>query len=63
MLAQRGRRNLSKEVREFEAESVACLVCHRAGFDPRSDEYLSGYMQRDGQVPPISLERVMTSAD
>jgi len=56
------RRGLSLEVREFEAESVTYLVCMRAGIEPPSDEYLSGYMKQDGEVPPISLDRVLTAA-
>lgn len=53
------RRGLSKEVREFEAESVSYLVCRRVGIEPKSDEYLSGYMEENRQIPSISLECVM----
>jgi len=56
------RRGLSLKSREFEAESVAYLVCRRAGIEPPSDEYLSGYLEQDGEVPMISLDRVLTAA-
>ena len=56
------RRGLSKEVREFEAESVAHLVALRAGIDSASEKYLSGYLPENKEIPPISLECVMKSA-
>jgi len=56
------RRGLPLTVREFEAESVAHLVCRRLGIDPKSEEYLSGYVERKAEVPPISLECVMKVA-
>lgn len=56
------RRGLSREIREFEAESVAYLVCLRSGIDISSEQYLSGFLEEYDQVPPISLERVMKAA-
>lgn len=56
------RRGLSLEQIEFEAESVAWLVCQRIGIEPTSDQYLSGYLQQDGEIPHISVDRVMTAA-
>lgn len=56
------RRGLSREVAEFEAESVAYLVCRRIGVDPNSEKYLSGYLKNGAEVPPISLECVMKVA-
>lgn len=53
------RRGLPLNVREFEAESVSHLVCRRIGIDPKSEEYLSGYLEQKTEVPPISLECVM----
>jgi hypothetical protein len=55
------RRDLSHDVREFEAESVSYLVCTRLGIDTASDEYLAGYVRRCPATPPISLDRVMKS--
>ena len=56
------RRVLSHEIREFEAESVAYLVCLRCGIDISSEQYLSHYLGEQEHVPPISLERVMKAA-
>lgn len=56
------RRNLSKQAREFEAESVSFLACRRAGLETPAAEYLNGYLQGNNEVPDISLERVMQSA-
>ena len=56
------RRGLSKAVCEFEAESVCYLVCGRAGITNPSDEYLSGYLGENQQVPEISLECVMAAS-
>ncbi len=51
-----------KELKEFEAESVAWLVCQRIGLKPPSAEYLSGYMGEDQKIPPISLETVLKAS-
>ena len=56
------RQNLDKTVREFEAESVAYLVCARLNIDNTSEEYLAGYLKENKQTPKISLECVMKSA-
>jgi len=58
------RRGLSREIREFEAESICYLVCHRLGIANPSEKYLANYMKdkREGDVPAISLECVMKSA-
>jgi hypothetical protein len=53
---------LVKEVEEFEAESVAYMVCARRGIENRSAEYLADYVQKSGEVPPISLHAVMKAA-
>jgi len=56
------RRGLSHEIEEFEAESVAYLVCLRCGIDPSSEQYLPHCLDEQERVPPISLDRVMTAA-
>lgn len=56
------RRGLTLTQREFEAESVTYLVCGRLGIDNPSAEYLSGYVKRYRDVPPISLDCVTKSA-
>ncbi|NLW30646.1 MAG: ImmA/IrrE family metallo-endopeptidase [Fibrobacter sp.] len=48
--------------REFEAESVAWLVCERAGIKNPSAEYISGYLKKNEQIPQISLENVLKAA-
>lgn len=57
------RMGVSKQAREFEAESVSYLACRRAGLDTPAAEYLNGYLKGNEQVPEdISLERVLKSA-
>jgi hypothetical protein len=56
------RQGLNPMIREFEAESVCFLACRRFGIDNPSDEYLSGYVKENKEVPPISLEAVMTAS-
>jgi hypothetical protein len=56
------RQRLPRNAKEFEAESITHLVCTRLGLDNRSDKYLSGYLDSDGQVPAISLDLVMKNA-
>lgn len=56
------RRGLSKNCVEFEAESVAWLVCERAGIKNPSAEYLSAYLDSEQRTPAISLEAVLRSA-
>ncbi|MFZ5633730.1 MAG: ImmA/IrrE family metallo-endopeptidase [Bacillota bacterium] len=54
--------NIPENVKEFEAESVAYMVCGRFGIDNPSEQYLVGYMGKEEQVPQISLECVMKAA-
>ena len=56
------RRGLDTVSAEFEAESVAYLVCRRSGINSQSERYLANYVRRHGQVPRISLEILTTSA-
>ena len=53
---------LAPEVKELEAESVAYLVCLRAGIDCASETYLADYARSNNEIAAISLERVMASA-
>ena len=52
------RRGLDLKVREFEAESIAYLVCARFGIDNPSEAYLAGYMRNNEEIPEISLDCV-----
>lgn len=56
------RRGLNGLSEEFEAESVAYLVCSRLGIETPSAEYLSGYLAANRTVPPISLDCVLKTA-
>lgn len=56
------RRGLKPDVEEFEAESVAFMICARAGIDNPSERYLAGYVGKTDEVPSISLECVMKAA-
>ena len=56
------RRGLKDEICEFEAESVSYLVCRRLGIDSPSETYLANYVNDQSETPPISLDRVLTSA-
>jgi hypothetical protein len=53
------RRGLTKEAREFEAESATYLLCGRLGIDNPSERYLIGYWKRSHEIPKISLECIM----
>jgi antirestriction protein ArdC len=50
------RANLTKNVREFEAESVSFLVCKRMGIDTPAAQYLSGYLNSNTEIPEVSLD-------
>jgi hypothetical protein len=52
------RTNLTEAVTEIEAESVAYVVCRRAGVETRSAEYLSGYVEDNSEIDAISLDLV-----
>ena len=57
------RRKINKNEAEFEAESVAWLVCGRMNIKNPSAQYLSDYMSTENEeVPTISLESVITAA-
>jgi len=56
------RGELSHDTREFEAESVAYLVCERLHIDTGSAAYLSGYLSAEGPLPDFSLEAILKAA-
>lgn len=55
------RRGLDLKVEEFEAECICWLVCERLGIQNPSAEYLSGYLEDNDQIPPISIDTVLKS--
>jgi hypothetical protein len=56
------RQHVGRDVREFEAESVAYLVAARLGIRNPSASYLSGYLRGNREVPDISIDRVLKVA-
>lgn len=56
------RKNTTLQIREIEAESVAHLVCSRFGLKNASEKYLSGYVDPEVEMPPISLESILKAA-
>lgn len=57
-------RNLPHDVMEFEAESVAWLICQRIGLQSPSERYLSGYLNANKEIPAgVSIEAIFKAAD
>ncbi len=56
-------RSLTKEVEEFEAETVSYLVCRRLGLHSHSVEKLADYMEEYDVIPPISIDYVLRAVD
>ncbi|MDO6462001.1 ImmA/IrrE family metallo-endopeptidase [Granulosicoccaceae sp. 1_MG-2023] len=56
------RTGLPLNVKEFEAESVAWLVCERVGVKNPSEQYLRDYLGNNGEIPPVSLEAIFKAA-
>jgi hypothetical protein len=53
------RRWLSTEAKEFEAESVAWLICNRFGIKTSAVEYLSGYTVNNAIPDNVSIESIL----
>ncbi len=56
------RQCLDDRVMEFEAESVAYLVCKRRDLEPPSARYLADHLENQPEILPFSLDRVMAAA-
>jgi len=56
------RQGLSRDIAEFEAESVAYLVCARFGIANPSEKYLADYVGQYETTPPLSLDRIMRAS-
>lgn len=56
------RRNTTKDVREFEAESVAYIVCARQGIMTTAPKYLADYLGDNTAIPAIDIHRVLVVA-
>jgi hypothetical protein len=57
-----GRSGLPLEQEELEAESVAFIVCHRNGIKPKSERYLSRYVDKDTSTDSLDLYQIMRAA-
>jgi len=56
------RRNETKEVREFEAESVSYIVCARHGIMTTAPQYLADYLGHNDAIPAIDIHLVLVVA-
>lgn len=57
------RDGLSHEQEELEAESVAYIVCRRNGVQPKSETYLSSFVQADTTTDDLEIYRIMNAAN
>lgn len=56
------RQQLDQRTREFEAESVAYIVCGRLGIQNPSEKYLANYFETSNEVPAVSPEVILKAA-
>jgi hypothetical protein len=56
------RRQLTHEQQEIEAESVAFIVCRRNGVTPKSQTYLSAFVDGDMRTEDFDVYQVMRAA-
>lgn len=56
------RSQLTHQEVEIEAESISFLVCNRRGLETKSAEYLARFADQEIELPPISLENVLSAA-
>jgi len=56
-------RSRDKNEKEFEAETIAWLVCERIGIVNPSESYLSGYLNSNSHVPDISIECILKATN
>jgi len=53
---------LTQPQQEFEAESVAYLVCERNGIKSKSHTYLSNYVDQNSTLDTVDLYQIMRAA-
>ena len=56
------RRSMTHAEVEIEAESIAYLVCRRNGVTPKSQTYLSGFIDHDFNADQLDLYQIMRAA-
>lgn len=52
----------SYKQKEIEAESIAFIVCKRNGIDPKSQTYLSSFVNSDTSIDEVDIYQVMRAA-
>lgn len=57
------RNNLNTTEKEFEAETIAWLICERLGVKNPSEKYLALYIDENDEIPSISLENVLKATN
>ncbi|MBC2735919.1 MAG: ImmA/IrrE family metallo-endopeptidase [Desulfobacteraceae bacterium] len=53
---------IRRSLQEFEAESVAYIVCKRNGVELKSQTYLSGYLEADTSMKDLDVYQIMKAA-
>ena len=57
-------RNLDNDIKEFEAEAVARMVCDRLGIENKSERYLASYLLTNNEIPhDVSIENICFAAN
>ena len=55
-------RRITHAAQEFEAESVSWLICELLGIGNPSEQYLSGYLDNNSEIPSeVSIERILSA--
>ena len=52
-------RNVEHPIEEFEAESIAWLICERLGIENPSEKYLARYINEFDNIPDVSIEMIL----
>lgn len=56
------RTHKSDDQKEIEAESVAYIVCNRTGIEPRSQNYLSDFIENDEDALNLDIYAILAAA-
>lgn len=62
-LPERFNIGLTREQKEFEAETVSWLVCERLGIKNPSAQYLSDYLNHNDQIPSVSIDTILKATN
>lgn len=60
---EKGIRELNVTQEEFEAETVSWLICERLNIHNPSEEYLSNYINKNKELPEISIEHILKATN